>query len=38
VAAVSETAMGKVQLKRYFRSAGFISSTPSRWGRIEREK
>jgi len=31
-----DTAMGDVQLKRYFRFAGFISVTPDRYGRMER--
>src|SRR6266702_5083493 len=35
-ASVGDTAIGDVQLNRYFRSAGFISLTPDRYGRTER--
>ena len=31
---LAETAMGLVQLKRYFNSAGLISETPARYGRM----
>src|SRR5690242_16518868 len=34
LACVAETAMGDVQLKRYFSSAGLFSSTPGRYGRM----
>src|SRR5438034_5539097 len=36
LASVGDTAMGDVQLKRCFNSAGFISVTPERYGRMER--
>src|SRR5438094_8271666 len=36
IASVGDTAMGDVQLKRCFNSAGFISVTPERYGRMER--
>ena len=30
-----ETAIGDVQLKRYFRSEGFIDCTPCKYGRMK---
>src|SRR5205807_7163182 len=35
-ASVGETSIGLVQLKRYSRSAGLLSCTPERYGRMER--
>src|SRR6266566_2690983 len=35
-ASVGDTSIGVVQLKRYLRFAGFISCTPTRYGRMER--
>src|SRR5256885_1424769 len=35
-ASLGETSIGVVQLKRYCRSAGFLSCTPERYGRMER--
>src|SRR2546425_2658075 len=35
LASLGETAIGDVQLKRYFRFAGFVSLTPTRYGRSD---